>query len=927
MPSRTLLRAVTALPLLFATTLLSAAVPSRIRTLSSESGRAEVPHSIPGRARVANDVGEASSTTRLPDVTLHFSLTAAQQTSLSQLLLDQQNPGSPRYHQWLTPQQFGAQFGLSPADLNAVKSWLAAQGFTDVRVAPSNNLVSFSGTVAQLERSLGLSMHSVVLDGEPHLTNISNPKLPSGLAAVVSGITGLNDFRLKPRVRLRPRFTSSVSGDHFLAPGDLYSIYDMSPLLSASINGSGVSIAVVGQTDISPTDVAAFRSASGLSSNLPATVLAGPDPGTSSDSGEIAEAHLDVEWAGAIAPSASIQYVNSTDVLNISLPYAITNNVAPIISISYGLCEQDSDAATLDSINVLFQQANAQGQTIVGPGGDSGATDCDYLSASAADGLAVDFPASSPFVTGMGGTTFNEGSGTYWSSSNNSNGGSANGYIPEVVWNDSSTSGLSSTGGGRSIFFAKPSWQTGNGVPNDFSRDVPDISFAASPNHDGYLLCASGSCTSGFRSGNSTGTLNVVGGTSVSVPLFAGVLALLEQKLGTRVGNVNPVLYGFANSTYAATVFHDITSGNNNSSCIQGSLDCSSGTSIGYSAGSGYDLTTGWGSVDVFNLVNQWSLVTPAGSTAGSGSVISATAITSTAPTCGVSSGSMALTISVANDSGTANTAVPGGSVQILIDNTVIGTALALSNGSVPYTLNTATLSSGQHTVSASYSGDTTYAGSKGTLSIDVVSASSPDFSITPCTSSVSITSGATATGVTYTVTPFNGFTGPVAFSVSADASLAATYAFSVTPVVVSSASPGSTVLTLTASQTSTGAVRRPTAQAKPESLGARGTGLYAAGSGVTVAALLLITLPKRRRMGALLAAFVSVAALTSLGCGSSGTATTTVNGGGGGGTTTPVTTNTVPNTYYVTVTGIGTSSTGATLVHSARLQFVVTAK
>ena len=206
----------------------------------------------------------------------------------------------------------------------------------------------------------------------------------------------------------------------------------------------------------------------------------------------------------------------------------------------------------------------------MGPAGDSGATDCDFQFPTASQGLAVDFPASSPFVTGAGGTMFNQGSATgatqYWSASNGSTSGSAISYIPEVAWNETSTTnGLAAGGGGASAFFAKPSWQIGTGVPADSSRDVPDISLNAASSHDGYLFCSKGSCTNGYR--DASGNLNVVGGTLVATPSFAGILALVEQKIGSQLGNANPTIYGLANSTYYNTVFHDITSGNNSSPC------------------------------------------------------------------------------------------------------------------------------------------------------------------------------------------------------------------------------------------------------------------------------------------------------------------------------------------------------------------------
>jgi subtilase family serine protease len=286
------------------------------------------------------------------------------------------------------------------------------------------------------------------------------------------------------------------------------------------------------------------------------------------------------------------------------------------------------------------QQANAQGQTIVAASGDFGAADCepnntDTKGTSATQGLAVDVPAAIPEVTGMGGNTFsgdvagtvsgtapntNAGATTYWSGTSGSADAisSALSYIPEVAWNDTvadiaAGGTISASGGGASIFFAKPSWQTGTGVPADNKRDVPDLSISASPNHDGYLVCSEdaadgsiqSSCTSGFRTG-SGGTFNVVGGTSVASPTFSAILALINQALGTPgLGNVNPNLYTFAASTPSA--FHDVTSGNNIVPCTTGTINCPSGTTqIGFSAGTGYDQVTGLGSVDADKLATAW---------------------------------------------------------------------------------------------------------------------------------------------------------------------------------------------------------------------------------------------------------------------------------------------------------------------------------
>jgi subtilase family serine protease len=218
--------------------------------------------------------------------------------------------------------------------------------------------------------------------------------------------------------------------------------------------------------------------------------------------------------------------------------------------------------------------------------------------------LAVDYPASSEYVTGLGGTEFTaQGAGTYFGSSNNRSGGSAASYIPEIAWNDSNQD---ATGGGFSTLVTKPSWQTGTGVPNDGHRDVPDIAFTASAKQDGLLICSAGSCTNGFGGA----TANVIGGTSAGPPAFSGVLALLVQKTGTPLGLLNSNLYSLA--AISSNVFHDITQGNNQVVCQGGSPQCpatsSTGTGeLGYTAGVGYDQTTGWGSLDSYNFVEQWS--------------------------------------------------------------------------------------------------------------------------------------------------------------------------------------------------------------------------------------------------------------------------------------------------------------------------------
>lgn len=600
----------TAAPIVFlllnAVRLNAAEAPSRIHLRIDDQSTFSVAGNVKPMLALTEDQGELGADQRLPNMAIRFAMTGQQQADLEQLLRQQQSPDSPRYHKFLTPEEYGARFGPSAEDVAKVKTWLESEGFSELQVARSRMFISFGGTASEAQRTFRTSIHRYKSsDGEMHYANATEPSLPKALENVAASIRGLHNFTKRPLgVRSQQaRFTSSISGNHYLAPGDFAVIYNVQPLYQAGLDGSGVKIAVAGQSDIQLSDIRAFRAAAGLPPNDPTVILTGTDPGIRTAAGDERESDLDVEWAGAIAKNATIVFVTSTDV-STSTSYAIDNNVAPILSLSYGLCEAEMGQTEVNAEAAEYKQANAQGMTIVAAAGDSGAADCDSTY-PARRGLAVDVPASLPYVTGIGGTTFNEGSGTYWNATSTNSGTSALSYIPEVAWNDSSTSGPSASGGGASIYNAKPTWQTGAGVPNDGLRDVPDVSFSASPGRDGYLICTNGSCVSGFR--DAASNLQVVGGTSCGAPTFAAIVALIVQTSGAQ-GNINPNLYSLAAST--TDVFHDITSGNNMVACRAGSPGCGTGT-LGYSAGPGYDQVTGLGSVDAFHMVNRWTTAVP----------------------------------------------------------------------------------------------------------------------------------------------------------------------------------------------------------------------------------------------------------------------------------------------------------------------------
>lgn len=559
-------------------------------------------------------------------VTMMFKRSDTQQTDLKTFLQEQQDRASRNYHRWLTPEEFGDRFGMSTADLNKTISYLQDQGFTIDEVPPSRNWITFSGFAKQMESAFHTQIHEFAVGGEPHYASATEPSVPRALADIVLGFRSLHNFQPKHRGIVKPKFTSSATGNHFLAPDDFATIYDLHNLYNTGIDGTGQEIAVMGQTDFQVQDIRTFRQLSGLPPSDPQVILVpgSKDPGVVDV--EIGEADMDIEWSGAVARNASIVYVNSANGAFDSLQYTIGHNVAPVISISYGDCEVNWSASDIDTVVALAQQANAQGMTIVAPAGDGGAADCDSDFSGrlfARQGLSVDLPGSLPYVTSVGGTQFNE-LGTvwstdqtfgnifrkappvYWNSSNDGGNGSAVSYIPEAAWNTTLVDGmLSSTGGGRSGVFPKPDWQLANGVPNDNARDVPDVSFSASSDHDGYLICSVGSCVNGYRAPD--GTLNIGGGTSIGAPVFAGIIALINQITNSRQGNINPALYQL--SVIAPDAFHDIIQGGNQVPCRAQTSDCPSSGFLGYAAGPGYDLATGLGSVDAWKLLTAWPAI------------------------------------------------------------------------------------------------------------------------------------------------------------------------------------------------------------------------------------------------------------------------------------------------------------------------------
>ena len=750
------------------------------------------------------EAGRVPADLQLNGVSIVFNRSAAQQAALEKLLADQQDPASPQYHRWITPEEFGARFGMPEADIEKVQTWLEQQGLTVDRVARSRNMVRFSGRAGQIEQAFQTEMHYYQAGGETHFSPAGSLSVPAAIAPTIEAVGNLSDFRPRPmHVRPRTGFTSGQSGSNFFAPGDIAVTYDINPLYSAGVDGTGQTIAVVGQSAIVASDIENFQAAAGLPKKDPVMVLVPGSGSSTTVAGDEGESDLDVEWAGATAKGAKIDFVytGSNTSFNAfdAIRYAVYENLAKVISISYGACETAVKNANF-SLETVLQQAAAQGQTVVASSGDQGSTACsgdtNGLTQTQQDALAVNYPASSPYVTGVGGTEIspaNVTSSTYWNSSSSGSDivTSAKSYIPEVAWNDNSSQyGLSSSGGGASVMFSKPSWQKGvSGIPNDGKRDVPDVALYSSPNLPGYLFCTSdksdwrgasgsgpaqaASCNKGFRDGTSGGNyLTAAGGTSFAAPIFAGMIALINQKQGWTEGQglANTTLYKLASnaSTYSSG-FHDVTSGNNN--CNAGSTYCGT-TTGGFKAGTGYDEVTGLGSVDLANLLAAWP--------ANSKTLVPTTTTLSAASTSPNANTNDVITIKVAETGGTG---IPTGKVNLSIDGsgTPFGgsgsTASATlgSGGTATYTANFA--SAGVHTIIAQYVGDASDGASTGSIVVTAgggTSAVKASFKIALAPANVTIKQGS-AQKETVTVTPSDGYTGTVnlGYATSNDPALA----------------------------------------------------------------------------------------------------------------------------------------------------------
>jgi len=706
-PARGLARVVFPfLLLLGGAALLPAATPDRILQPVDATRMQPLPNHHPLWAEQANDAGPAAADLQMNQLTLVLARSPQQQAAFERFLADQQNPASPQFHRWLTPPEIGRRFGLSDHDLDTLRAWLDSEGLRVTWVAPSRIFLGFAGTASNVDHAFQTEVHQYRVQGELRLSVASDPSIPQSLASVVEGVRGLYSIADRPAHLARTASDEpemSEGSNRFLAPQDFATIYD----LPSNLTGAGTTIGIVGWSRVNTADLDAFRQRTGTSFPDPLQVVptayGGVDPGAPYTTQQNCanclagqeEATLDVERAGSVAEGANLLLVASAasggnDGIGAAAQYLIQSSPAPaqIINISFGDCESDAGSAGVSYWNRLFQQAAAEGISVVVSSGDSGAAGCDNaFSAPPASSSAVspNYICSSSYATCVGGTDFNDAgnANAYWASNNGSALGSVLGYIPEGGWNEplglNSQTQAAGSGGGVSRYIATPFWQQNvTGVPAAYAgRYTPDVSFSASC-REGYFGCIAaggGSCIPG---NSGTYTFDLFCGTSASAPAMAGIVALLDQQMGDAPqGNLNPQLYAIESSMPSA--FHDVTvasSGITNCNLSSPSL-CNnsmpsptglSGGQAGYLVSTGFDEVTGLGSLDVQKFLNSY--VAPSSTDKIAGPPVPSLSISGTALnlTPGAATGNIStITISPANGfSGTATlsaqvTAEPAG--------------------------------------------------------------------------------------------------------------------------------------------------------------------------------------------------------------------------------------------------------------------------
>ena len=839
------------------------------------------------------DLGKVSDSLLIEHVQILLRRPVERQAAFDAFVEALHTKGSPSYHRWLAPASVGEEFGPSSADLATVRSFLESEGFAVNYVGTGGFYIDFTGTAAQLQHAFHTELHNYkLLNGETAFAATRQASIPAALAPAVAGVVSLSTIHtavMNHEKRVAPASSAAsgtaggvapqddpvLSGTTYYAvgPQDFYKIYSENSVLSGGTTGSGVTIALLEETNINTADVTTFRTTYNVVPNAPPSLVVEHgygantcnNPGITSK-GEESEAILDTEWAGAVAPGANLLFMSCPVGTNLGVVYSaeavVDNNLADIMSLSYGDYEGDTAYGNVDALIAnLWEQAASQGETVVVSAGDSGpaVADGNLGNRSSINGVTANLYSSTAWNVSAGGTdfmdTYNGGAGDpgygnskYWAASDSSGKLSALSYIPEMPWNDTCASSVynayyfypaipaaptsfcgtfakNSTNaavsivagsGGPSVERARPAWQAPNavyGIPASTGTNAfrlqPDVSLFAADGLWAHFL-------EYYQSDDAVN--DYAGGTSFVAPQLAGLFALIKQSTGERLGQPDYVLYDMAAIEYGSTsptnacngsgasgtgttastpssscIFYDVQVGNNSVTCgpyraayvdcdrlstakTYGILDSNGNFTadntdpiIAYSTGTGYDMATGLGSVNIANLISNWQsqtqgalftptvALTPATTTytygappasityksivSGSGSLPTGTVSFSGSPIIGAIGSPVTLVpVAACSTGGTVGT----------------GTGNCYESASQTYAPSATAVSAGSYTITASYAPPATnenYVAGSGTASIVVnkqlpgLSVTAPTSAVTYNTANVTITAKLTFTG------------------------------------------------------------------------------------------------------------------------------------------------------------------------------------
>jgi kumamolisin len=498
-------------------------------------------------------VGAVSHSTRVGDlaatapVSVAVTLAPRDPAGLDAFIAAVSDRSNPLYGKYLTPAQFAERFGPTAATVGQVTGYLRSQGLKIGNIAKGNLVIDAAGSAAQVAKAFGTHLSAYRQGSKSYYANDAAPTLPAGIAASVVDVAGLNSYASRHHQTVTPAAVQPRATN--FTPAKIRSGYNLSSLISSGYKGTGKSVALVEFDDYVQSYITTYDNKYSLGvSSAPARVnVDGGSGGVGS--GEV-EVELDIEVVQAIAPGAAIKVYEApnTDAGEQDLYAAIVSADVPVTSSSWGASELDRTSSNLSAVHTVLQQAAAQGQSVYAASGDSGSADAQ------SGATAVDYPASDPNVTGVGATNITETSSGAWKS--------------ETAW--------SGSGGGVSVKWTKPSFQS---ALSGSYRSVPDVATDGGPNSPWYIYSA--------------GSWQQVWGTSAAAPSWAAFTAIYDQYAAAKgkaaLGYANPTLYSIGASSNYSSAFHDVTSGSNG----------------GFSAGTGYDRVTGWGSYNAGSFITD----------------------------------------------------------------------------------------------------------------------------------------------------------------------------------------------------------------------------------------------------------------------------------------------------------------------------------